>query len=199
VGAVVVVTLVAATYSTSAAEAPRAVAIATKTSKTRTTVPVKRAETCSDAQRAVTYYRRSYAAHRAAQRLSGPVPRVWYHDCDAVRRRAAMWAERSKLEREAAIAWREYHYDWWKWLPANWYRVGSCETGYGGAPNFAHSVPGFVSAFGITRTNYATDARWAGGPQWSDDPEKRPTPRQQYQAALAHYQHHGDGWGCPGP
>lgn len=154
---------------------------------------------CDDAKRAVTYYRHAYAAHRAVQRLSGPVPRVWYRDCDAVRRRAADWRDRAKAERERAAAWWEYHFDWPAWLPRNWYLVGSCETGYGGDPNFAHSVPGFVSAFGITRTNYAIDARWAGGPQWSDDPEKRPTPRQQYQAALAHYEHHGDGWGCPGP
>lgn len=154
---------------------------------------------CLQSVRAITFYRQKYRGWRGKMSLAGPVPRVWYQQCDVLRRRAAEWRDRAGAARVAYGEWYEYNFDWQKWLPWNWRRLGSCETGYGGDPNFEHSVPGFVSAFGITRTNYATDARWAGGPQWSDDPAKRPTPRQQYEAALAHYEHHGDGWGCPGP
>lgn len=153
---------------------------------------------CPGARKGLDWYKDRYAQHRAVQRLPGPPETVRY-SCLTTIRRAAEWRDRAASERARAASWVEYHFDWQRWLPWNWRHLGSCETGYGGDPNFAHSVTGFVSAFGITRTNYAIDARWAGGPQWSDDPAKRPTPRQQYQAALAHYAHHGDGWGCPGP
>jgi hypothetical protein len=90
-----------------------------------------------------------------------------------------------------------YHYDWRSWLPRNWYLVGSCETGYGGPPNWHHANGSYVSAFGISRRIYDSDAAYMGAPPWSD--RHPPTPRQQYLAALGHYKRFGDGWGCPGP
>ena len=154
-------------------------------------------DTCVESQRAITYYRRSYTATRHKMRAAGAVPRVWYHQCKVVRRRATEWRDRAGHAREALGDWIDYHYNWRKWLPGNWYVVGRCETGYGGAPNWNHSNSSFVSAFGISRSIYDYDARLAGTPPWND--AHPPTPREQLLTAQAHYNRFGDGWGCPGP
>ena len=125
--------------------------------------------------------------------LAGAPPRAWY-GCDAARRRAAEWRDRAKAAREALERWR-YLYDWRSWLPRNWYRLGSCETGGGGDPNFEHTNGQFTSAFGISWAEYNADAAFMGAPPW----HVRHTPRDQYLAALGHYKRFGDGWGCPGP
>jgi hypothetical protein len=62
-------------------------------------------ERCDDSQRAITYYRRAYRAHRAVMGLPGPVPRVWYSRCKDVRRRAAEWRERAASERTILAEW----------------------------------------------------------------------------------------------
>lgn len=126
-------------------------------------------------------------------RLSGPVPRQWYA-CEAARRRAAEWRDRADTARQALLAWRSYHFDWQAWLPPKWYRVARCETHV----NWHHDSGTYVSAFGIYRPAYADDARRAGVPGW-DEPGQR-TPREQFEAALAHYRAHGgfSGWGCRG-
>lgn len=153
---------------------------------------------CTDSQRAITYYRRAYTTHRQTMRATPAVPRVWYHTCEVVRRRAAQWRERATLARGQAIAWNNYHYNWRQWLPDNWARLGACETGYGRRPgNFRHANSRFVSAFGISRSIYDRDARHAGVPAWNDS--QPPTPREQYEAAKGHYALFGDGWTCPGP
>lgn len=111
-----------------------------------------------------------------------------------------VWTQRAAVcaaaKRELARQW-----NWQAWLPANWYRVGSCETGYGGDPNWRHANSSYVSAFGIQRGQaagqYDHDARKVGMPPWDD--RNPPTPWQQYQTALSHYHSYGDGWGCPGP
>lgn len=152
---------------------------------------------CTDAQQGITYYRKAYTASREKMRLAGAVPRVWYHDCQVIRRRATEWRDRAKTARLELRKWIDYHYNWRSWLPRNWYVTGSCETGYGGAPNFNHANSSFVSAFGISRRIYDYDARLAGMPPWND--RQPPTPRQQLLTAIAHYNHFGDGWTCPGP
>ncbi len=119
----------------------------------------------------------------------------WTRSCRIARR--IYIHHTNKLERLQHAAWVDYHYNWRSWLPANWKAVGTCETGYGGDPNFKFANGSFVSAFGISRSIYDTDARMSGTPPWND--ANPPTPRQQYLAAAAHYQHFGDGWGCPGP
>ena len=153
-------------------------------------------EHCADSQNAIVYYRRAYTNSRTKMRLQGAVARAWY-PCDAARRRAGEWRDKAKAARAQLEQWLSYHYDWQKWLPANWYRVGSCETGYGGAPDFTFANGRFVSAFGISRSIYDRDAAHAGVPPWNDS--NPPTPREQYLAALGHYDMFGDGWGCPGP
>jgi hypothetical protein len=89
------------------------------------------------------------------------------------------------------IIWLDYQYNWESWLPDNWKRVASCETHF----NFEHNNSSFVSAFGISWREYNADAAHMGAPPWN----VRHTPRDQYMAALGHYDRFGDGWSCPGP
>jgi hypothetical protein len=99
------------------------------------------------------------------------------------------------------LADRAREWNWAAWLPRNWYLVGSCETGYGGPPNWFHGNSSYVSAFGIQRGSaggqYDNDAAKVGMPPWND--AHPPSPWAQYQTALSHYRSFGDGWGCPGP
>lgn len=150
---------------------------------------------CVGSQRAITFYRQKYRSHREAMWEDGPVPRVWYRDCEVIRRRAVEWRDRAALAAEALVEWTDYHYDWRSWLPRNWYLVGRCETGYGGDPNWEHTNSSFTSAFGISWREYNADAAHMGAPPW----HVRHTPRDQYMAALGHYDRFGDGWTCPGP
>jgi hypothetical protein len=157
-------------------------------------------ETCTGSSRAITYYRRAYAASREKMWEAGPVPRVWYQDCAVVRRRAGEWRDKAALAWQAHRAWHRYHYEWKSWLPRGWYNVGSCETGYGGEPNWQHRSSGFQGAFGFANST------WSGF-VGSADPKAGPypyaayvaTPRQQYEVALAVYRRYGlSGWGCRG-
>lgn len=169
----------------------------TSTERARPGTPSPAAR-CPAAQKAIGHYRRAYTASRNAMSLTGAVPRVWY-PCQAARRRAVEWRDKAWQAKRAYAKWHEYHYDWQKWLPYNWYRVGSCESGYGGPPNWehtGHSRDGyFVSGFGISAREYDKDAAVYGAPPW----HVRHTPRDQYLAALGHYKRFGDGWSCPGP
>lgn len=61
---------------------------------------------CAGSQKAITFYRQAYRRHREAMWLEGPVPRVWYQDCDVVRRRAAEWQQRAAIERAVWVDWR---------------------------------------------------------------------------------------------
>lgn len=186
-----------------------AVALATVASTPSATEPthtqkaVERVLSCPGARAGVRYYRAMFARHRRAQRLPGPVPYVRY-DCPATIRRAAEWRNRAAREREHAQAWRTFHFGWREWLPRTWYVVGSCETGYGGDPNFGHQNSRFVSAFGISRVVYDGNAALMGAPPWPTYRQQQagvplPTPREQLLAAVGHYRRFGDGWTCPGP
>lgn len=113
-----------------------------------------------------------------------------------------LWNQRLGACR-AVLARRAFEWNWQAWLPRNWYLVGSCESGYGGDPNWFHSNRSYVSAFGIQRGAfngaYDSDAHKVGMPGWDEVPGGRPSPWQQYKTALSHYHSFGDGWGCPGP
>lgn len=148
-------------------------------------------ESCLGSTRAITFYRQKYRGWREKMGLAGPVSRVWYHDCRVLDRRAAEWRDKARAAHKEYV----YQYAWWEWLPANWYRVGSCESGHGGDPNWEHTNRQFTSAFGISWAEYNADAAYMGAPPW----HVRHTPRDQYLAALGHYKRFGDGWGCPGP
>jgi hypothetical protein len=160
---------------------------------------------CRPSVKAITYYRKAYTASRTAMGLAGAVPRVWYQQCPALRERAVAWRGRArKAARELAV-WKRDNYQWWRWMPrgSKWYRVASCETGYGRDPNFAHDSGTYVSAFGIYRPGYADDAHRVGNLSWDETIRARgtvPTPREQYDAAVSHYNAHGgfSGWGCRG-
>lgn len=174
-------------------------AVAAPIAKTPHRAAVERVLRCPGARKAVHYYRAAYARHRRAQSLPGPVPFVRY-DCRATVRRAAEWRERAGRELLRAIRYRRYQYDWRSWLPRHWYRVGSCETGYGGDPNWRHSNGSYQGAFGFAISSWDGFVRHA-------DPKAGPypaeawqaTPRQQYEVALAIYRRYGmSGWGCKG-
>lgn len=103
-------------------------------------------------------------------------------------------------------AWKQaWQYKWEVWLPDKWARIGACETGYGKRPgNWAWDSGTYVSAFGIYRQGYRSDARAARMPDWPTRgrdgryTSRIPTPWQQFMTALAHYRLHGgfSGWGC---
>lgn len=152
--------------------------------------------------RAITFYRQHYRVHREAMWQDGPVPRVWYRDCIALKRRAEQWRDRADVARIELVEWRVYHYRWEDWLPRGWYRVGSCETGYGGPPNWRHRNSSYEGAFGFavsTWDGYKGEAerRFGDGPYPASAADA--TPRQQWNVALVVYSHFGlSGWGCRG-
>lgn len=163
-------------------------------------VRVRRSEKCRSARNAVAYYRaRTYERQAAREgRLATRSPIARGKSCRWARYAAAEWQARARSAARRLEAWTEYHYHWWKWLPANWQALGACETGYGQRPgNFEHANSSFVSAFGISRSIYGRDADYHGVPHWDD--ANPPTPREQYLAALGHLALWGDGWTCPGP
>ena len=113
----------------------------------------------------------------------------WTRSCKIARK--IYVKETKNVARLKHIVWMDYHYNWQSWLPANWKAVARCETHY----NFEHNNSSFVSAFGISWREYNADAAHMGAPPWN----VRHTPRDQYMAALGHYDRFGDGWSCPGP
>jgi len=154
---------------------------------------------CLPSVKAITYYRRQYTASRNTMGLPGAVPRAWY-PCPAAKRRAIEWRDKAWQAKRAYAKWHEYHYDWRSWLPRGWYGIGSCETGYGGDPNWQHNSGTYQGAFGFAVSSWDS---FVG----SADPKAGPypseaylaTPRQQYEVALAIYRRYGlTGWGCRG-
>jgi len=126
----------------------------------------------------------------------------WRKSCRIARRVYKQHSANLARLEQAAMA---YQYDWQTWMPrgSKWYRVASCETGYGRDPNWSHDSGTYVSAFGIFRPGYADDAHRVGNMSWDETVRARgtvPTPREQYEAALSHYRAHGgfSGWGCRG-
>lgn len=115
----------------------------------------------------------------------------WVQSCKIARK--VYKRELKHVIRIKHAMWMDYHYNWRSWLPANWVGVATCETHM----DFSFANSSFVSAFGISRSIYDSDAAYMGAPPWND--AHPPTPRQQYLAALGHYAQYGDGWGCPGP
>ena len=77
-----------------------------------------------DSVKAITYYRQAYRRHREAMWLTGPVPRVWYQDCSAIRRRAVEWRDRAGAAREALETWLREH---WAAPPEPFLSIARCE------------------------------------------------------------------------
>ena len=156
-------------------------------------------ERCPGTQQAIGFYRRAYTASRTEMGLQGAVPRAWY-PCDVARRRAAEWRGRAGRAHVEYVAWHTYQFDWQKWLPRSWYGVGSCETGYGGDPNWRHNSGSYQGAFGFAVSSwdgFVASADKKAGPYPSE--AYLATPRQQYEVALAIYRRYGlSGWGCRG-
>lgn len=154
--------------------------------------------TCSGSNRAINFYRRAVRSSRERMWQAGDLPQRRWWGCDSARRRATEWREKAHQAREALDEWNEYQFDWQKWLPRGWYGVGSCETGYGGEPNWHHNSGSYQGAFGFAVTswdNFTGSADPKAGPYPSE--AYLATPRQQYEVALAIYRRYGlSGWGC---
>lgn len=108
--------------------------------------------------------------------------------------RLKAYATRARVE-----AWLEEEFDWVSWLPDKWRRVGICETSL----RWDWDSGRYVSAFGIYRAGYADDAHRIGGLSWDETVRRLgrlPTPREQFNAALSHFNANGgfSGWGCRG-
>lgn len=131
--------------------------------------------------------------------LSGPVSRVWY-GCDAAARRAREWRHRAADAAKEVRRWINDQWNWRAWLPRGWYGIGSCETGYGGDPNWHHNSGAYQGAFGFARKSW-DDFRVRANPRWGPYPSEayEATPRQQFEVALAIFREYGlSGWGCRG-
>lgn len=155
---------------------------------------------CTAAQQAIGAHRRAYTRFRHNMNLTGAVPRVWYQNCQVVRRRASEWRHRAHQAKAAYQQWHGYQYNWRSWLPRGWYGIGSCETGYGGDPNWQHNSGTYQGAFGFAVSSwdaFVSSADPKAGPYPSE--AYLATPRQQYEVALAIYRRYGlSGWGCRG-
>ena len=145
------------------------------------------------------FYRGRFRDWVALRGTTRPVTRMGRapRNCADARYLAVVWRSRSFGQRRATERWL-HDYAWWLWMPSNWQDLGACETGYGRRPgNFNHANSRYVSAFGISRVEYDSDAAYFDAAPWNDD--HPPTPRDQLNAARGHLARFGDGWGCPGP
>jgi hypothetical protein len=166
---------------------------------------------CKSARLALVYYRtntwkwqtKRTFSWQSDRRLAGPGPLARGRSCEFVRRGVDVWRARAREARIRYEKWFDYHYNWRKWLPSVWYRIGSCETGYGGDPNWRHLNGEFEGAFGNRGPGRSTGA-WLGHVGRAD-PKAGPypayahmaTPRQQYEHALVLYSLYGwSPWGC---
>lgn len=192
-----VITIAAALSSEPSPQVSAATPVATPAPRA-TTAARPDPPTCAGAVKGITYYRQAYRRHREAMWLPGPVPRVWYRDCDVVRRRAAEWRDRANVARIELTKWRVHHYAWQDWLPGGWVGIARCETQL----NWQHRNSSYEGAFGFavsTWDGYVGEAlaRYGDGPYPASAADA--TPRQQYNVALIVYGHFGlSGWGCRG-
>jgi hypothetical protein len=161
-------------------------------------------ERCRGARLGVVHYRTAthdWQAKRELAGRAGPGPLVRSRSCHWARYAVDVWRARARAARLAFDAWFEHNFAWRSWLPANWYAVAVCESGHD-PPNWQHDSGTYVSAFGIFRPGYIDDAHRIGNRSWDEtlrELGRYPTPREQYDAAVSHFEANGDGWGCPGP
>lgn len=172
------------------------------------TAPPKAKKNCPDARKAVRFYQRRYAEHRAKMGAgvtrAGASRKGYVPIGSCPRYLASVWKRKAHGARVAYLRWHEYHYAWWKWLPMKHQRVGACETGDGKRPgDFSWDSGRYVSFAGIYRPAYDDDAHRVGNLGWDETKRKLgrlPTPREQMQAVDSHRAAHGgwSGWGCRG-
>ena len=143
------------------------------------------------------------ATHACEKKLPRTLTQVVYspwkpHNTSFRKAQRDKWKDRRDRCQDA-LQEKQRQWNWQEWLPGNWYSLGSCETGYGGPPNWHHYNSSFRSAFGISTAEYDADARYMGVRPWFVSGKGDPTPWEQYMAAKGHYKRFGDGWDCPGP
>ncbi len=151
-------------------------------------------EKCRSARLALVYYRARtwhYQDRRGAS-YSDRTPLA--KSCHWTRHALTVHRARARSSREAYETW-SYHWEWERWLPDKWARIGACETGYGKPPGRWDWNSGtYQGAFG-----FYTGTWDAYKPSGAPSEAYLATPRQQYQAALNVAAVHGYGaWGCGG-
>lgn len=177
-----------------------AVGLTTHKHSTTPTTVVQKATvklSCKFAERAIVYYRKQtwkYQRKLKQERHATSYPERRKNACPYKRYLTRVWQAYTIAAR---VQWKAYlyHYAWWLWLPEKWQRIGACETGYGRRPgNWKWNSGTYQGAFGF---HYSTWDRYR--PSGAPSEAYLATPRQQYQAALNVYAHHGYGaWGCGG-
>lgn len=161
----------------------------------RTTV--KKQKPCKSVEKAIKHYRGivwEFQKQLDKPRSKTNYPERLKNACAYKKWSLKKWKARS-------VQWHKqynhylYQHAWWEWLPDKWQRIGACETGYGKRPGqWKWNSGTYQGAFGFY---YGT---WdAYKPAGAPSEAYLATPRQQYQAALNVYSHHGYGaWGCGG-
>jgi hypothetical protein len=96
-----------------------------------------------------------------------------------------------KGHRRGNQAWQ---WQWQKWLPEKWQRIGACETGYGQRPGRWDWNSGtYQGAFGFAVSSWDQFKPVS----WWPDEAYLATPWQQYRTALEIHERYGfSGWGC---
>jgi hypothetical protein len=160
-------------------------------------------DTCRAARKGLAYYQRQVRHWRSKMgtggflRDAGRTQSIRRASCPRLRYLANLWRTKAIVARQNYEQW-SYEWEWQRWLPDKFARVGACETGYGKRPgSWTWDSGTYVSAFGIYRPAYAQFARSIGQPAWDDAGVR--TPRQQYLVASAIQRRFGWGaWGCGG-
>jgi hypothetical protein len=192
-----VATLIWATVSSGAAAVPSASPTASAGSSSRVTAPdhspggatIPPSARCPSAHKAVRFYAERVAYWRLKMHkwavLATSLPQ---HGCP--RHLAHVLQRKAHAARLAYHRWHRYQFEWWRWMPDKFQRVGACETGYGKRPGrFDWDSGTYVSFAGIYRPAYEAYHRWTG----------HNTPREQYEVASAIQARFGWGaWGCGG-
>lgn len=151
------------------------------------TAQAEKVKSCSHIKQAIVFYKKKTWAiqdkfnaprtQESKRKIVGCAYARWVRDA---------WKWRAKTQR------KKLEHRWQLWLPRRWYLIGSCETGYGGPPNWQHSNSSYQGAFGFAIRSW-DDFKLPGYP----DEAWQATPWQQYQVALAIYNRYGfTGWGC---
>lgn len=168
------------------ASAPDSLRATESSSRPTTREPVSGA--CPSAHGAVKFYAGRIAYWR--DRMGQDRRTIAQYLSDCPRYLSHVLQRKAYGLRKAYGRYLDYQWNWEKWLPDKFARVGACETGYGRKPGRWDWDSGtYVSAFGIYRPAYEAYHHWTG----------HNTPREQYEVAAAIQARFGWGaWGCGG-
>lgn len=154
---------------------------------------------CRSAVKGLKWYRHHYTRWLTQADRVVQVKFQKAKSCPNARHLAKRWQHKARDARRYYARWYQYHYAWRDWLPSVWYGIGSCETGFGGDPNWHHNsgnssgTSGYQGAFGFDHDSW-DDFRPPGYPSEAFNA----TPRQQLIVAQLIEARYGldQPWGC---